>query len=31
MMTLNAIALAQYVFIFWLENPLAFNHEFWTR
>ena len=31
LMHLNAIVLAQYGFVFWLKNPMAFEHEFWCR
>ena len=27
---LDFIAIARYIFIFWLKNPVAFNDEFWS-
>ena len=30
LLLLDFIAVARYIFIFWLKNPAGFNDEFWS-
>jgi hypothetical protein len=31
LLLLDAIVIAKYIFIFWMENPFSFQDDFWCR